>query len=88
MSVYQAATSPRTGDENTSVSFDSWNHQLAWHPPLLQPGRSLVEARADIVNVRATALRGKLTKFPEISATIELYLLLLFNFAVNPAGRS
>ena len=42
----------------TSVSFESWNQQLAWHPPLLQPSRALEESLEGIMDICATALRA------------------------------
>ena len=40
------------------VSFESWNQQVAWHPPLLNPSRNLAEAHESMVNIRGTALRA------------------------------
>ena len=31
---------------------------MAWHPPLLQPGRAIVQARAILSEIRATAIRA------------------------------
>ena len=41
-----------------AVSFDRWNQQMAWHPPLLHPTRALIEARETITEIRATAMRA------------------------------
>jgi hypothetical protein len=42
----------------TSVSFESWNQQLSWHPTLLQPSRALAESLEGITDICATALRA------------------------------
>ena len=44
--------------DGSTVSFESWNQQMAWHPPLQHPGRSLAEARAGLQEIRATATRA------------------------------
>jgi CRP-like cAMP-binding protein len=46
------------GGEGSCVSFESWNQQIAWHPPLLQASRALVDARDGMTEIRATALRA------------------------------
>jgi len=48
----------RARQDGSSVNFSSWNQQMSWHPPLLNPGRSLVEARAGLAEIRATAMRA------------------------------
>ena len=50
------SSSPSKG--GTSVSFESWNQQMAWHPPLLQPSRTLYESMEGITDICATALRA------------------------------
>ncbi len=51
----------RTGDSAPGggiVSFESWNQQMSWHPPLLQSNLALVEALKGFNEIIANALRA------------------------------
>jgi CRP-like cAMP-binding protein len=50
--------SDRSMNNGFVVTLESWNQHMAWHPPLLQPCRAIVQARAILSEIRATAIRA------------------------------